>query len=170
MRRAAAEDRLRRWAAAHAVQLCVLRVPGIYADTRLPLDRLRHETPVLADEDDVYTNHVHADDLARACVAALYHGKPNRVYNICDDAELKMGAWFDLVADAHHLPRPPRIGWDEAEARIAPALLSFMQESRRLSNTRMKRELRLKLRYATPQAMLAGVVSRATATQMQLAL
>jgi nucleoside-diphosphate-sugar epimerase len=170
VRRAAAEDQLRAWAAAHGVGLAVLRVPGIYADTRLPLERLRHETPVLVDADDVYTNHIHADDLARACVAALFHGRPNRVYNIADDAELKMGAWFDTVADAHRLPRPPRVSWEEAEARIAPMLLSFMNESRRLSNARMKDELRVRLKYPLPQAMLAGLAPRGTATQMQLAL
>jgi nucleoside-diphosphate-sugar epimerase len=170
MRRVAAEDRLREWAAAQAVGLAVLRVPGIYADTRLPLERLRHETPVLVDEDDVYTNHIHADDLARACVAALFRGKPNRVYNITDDAELKMGAWFDAVADAHRLPRPPRVSWEDAEARIAPMLLSFMHESRRLGNVRMKRELRVRLAYPVPQAMLAGVAPRSAATQMKLAL
>jgi len=170
VRRVAAEDRLRAWAATHAVRLCVLRVPGIYADTRLPLDRLRHETPVLVDDDDVYTNHIHADDLARACIAALFHGKSNRVYNIADDAELKMGAWFDLVADAHRLPRPPRVSWEEAEARIAPMLLSFMHESRRLSNARMKRELRVRLNYPLPQAMFAALAPRAPAAQMTLAL
>lgn len=170
VRRVAAEDRLRAWAAANSVSLSVLRVPGIYADTRLPLERLRHETPVLADEDDVYTNHIHADDLARACVAALFRGRPNRVYNITDDAELKMGAWFDAVADAHRLPRPPRVSWEEAEARIAPMLLSFMNESRRLVNARMKHELRLRLRYPLPQAMFAALAPRGTATQMKLAL
>jgi nucleoside-diphosphate-sugar epimerase len=170
VRRVDAEDRLRAWAAAHGVTLAILRAPGIYAETRLPLERLRHETPVLNDADDVFTNHIHADDLARACVAALFHARPNRAYNVCDDAELKMGAWFDMVADAHRLPRPPRVSWEEAEARIAPLLLSFMQESRRLVNARMKRELRVVLRHPTPADMLAAAAPRTTATQMKLAL
>ena len=67
---------------------------------------------------------------------------------------MKMGGWFDLVADAYHLPRPPRITWEEAEARIAPMLLSFMSESRRVGNGRMKRELRVRLAYPTPQKLL----------------
>jgi nucleoside-diphosphate-sugar epimerase len=125
---------------------------------------------VLVDRDDVFTNHIQADDLARACVAALFHGKPNRVYNIADDAELKLGAWFDAVADAFRLPRPPRVTWEEAEARLAPMLLSFMHESRRLVNTRMKRELRVRLRYPVPQALLARLAPRTTLTQMNLAL
>ncbi|MEP7329166.1 MAG: NAD-dependent epimerase/dehydratase family protein, partial [Betaproteobacteria bacterium] len=143
-RRVAAEDRLRVWAARVGVQLALIRAPGIYAQTRLPLDRIRQGTPVLTAEDDVFTNHIHADDLARAAIAAIFHGQANRAYNVTDDAELKMGGWFDLVADAHQLPRPPRVTWEEAEHRIAPVLLSFMGESRRLSNLRMKRELRVR--------------------------
>jgi nucleoside-diphosphate-sugar epimerase len=169
-RRVAAEDRLREWAARHGVQLALLRAPGIYAESRLPLDRIKQATPVLAHDDDVYTNHIHADDLARAAVAAIFHGRPNRAYNVTDDAEMKMGGWFDTVADAFHLPRPPRVTWDEAEQRIAPLLLSFMNESRRLVNTRMKRELRVRLAYPTPAAMLAAVAPRELKKQLPLAL
>ena len=167
-RRVDAEDRLRAWAGRSGVALAILRVPGIYAETRLPLDRIRQGSPVLALDDDVYTNHIHADDLARAAVAALFRARPNRAYNICDDAELKMAVWFDLVADAFRLPRPPRVGWEEAEKRIAPMLLSFMSESRRLSNTRMKRELRVRLRYPTPAAFLAGIAPRELKKQLAL--
>jgi nucleoside-diphosphate-sugar epimerase len=169
-RRIAAEDRLRSWAARYGVRLAILRAPGIYAESRLPLDRLRQGTPVLRAEDDVFTNHIHADDLARAAVAAMFRGKSNRAYNITDDAEFKMGGWFDTVADAFHLPRPPRVSWEEAEARIAPMLLSFMSESRRLANTRMKRELRIKLRYPTPETLLAEVAPRALRKQLALSL
>jgi len=167
-RRVAAEDRLRAWAGQNGVVLSILRVPGIYAETRLPLDRLRQGTPVLMAEDDVYTNHIHADDLAHAAVAALFRGRANRAYNTSDDAELKMAGWFDLVADAYKLPRAPRISWDDAVTRIAPLLLSFMSESRRLSNVRMKRELRVRLRYPIPQAMLEAVAPRELRKQLAL--
>jgi len=169
-RRIAAEDRLREWARRYGVRLSILRAPGIYAESRLPLDRLKQGTPVLRAEDDVYTNHIHADDLARAAVIAAFRGRPNRAYNVNDDSELKMGGWFDSVADAFRLPRPPRVSWDEAEARIAPMVLSFMSESRRLANTRMKRELRLKLRHPTAERMLADVAPRALKKQLALPL
>ena len=169
-RRVAAEDRLRSWARRYGVRLSLLRAPGIYAETRLPLDRLKTGTPVLRPEEDVFTNHIHADDLARATVAAAFRGKSNRAYNVSDDAELKLGAWLDAVADAFHLPRPPRVTWDEAETRIAPMLLSFMSESRRVGNARMKRELRVRLEFPTPQAMLAGIAPRALRKQLALPL
>lgn len=159
-RRVAAERRLRRWGRAGRVALSILRAPGIYAEDRLPVDRLRQGTPALAAADDVYTNHVHAEDLARACVAAITRGLPQRAYNVSDDAELKMAEYFDLVADAFHLPRPPRIAARDAAGVVPPALLSFMRESRRLVNARAKRDLRWRMRYPTPGAMLAEMGPR----------
>jgi nucleoside-diphosphate-sugar epimerase len=124
-------------------------VPGIYAADRLPLERLRKGTPVLRAEDDGYTNHIHADDLATICVRALGRDAPPGVYNANDDSELKMGDWFDLVAERYGLARPPRIARADAERLIAPGLLSFMRESRRLVNRRLKDALGIALRYPT---------------------
>jgi nucleoside-diphosphate-sugar epimerase len=169
-RRAAAEAVLRAWCARSGVALSVLRVPAIYAATRLPLDRIRHGTPVLHAEDDVYVNHIHADDLAHAVVAALFRGRANRAYNVSDDAELKLAAWLDGVADALHLARPARISWEEAEQCIAPQLLSFMSESRRLANARMKRELRVCLRHPSPHAFLHDIGRRGRRRQIPLPL
>ena len=111
-------------------------------------------TPVLQTADDVYTNHIHADDLARACLAALWRGKPQRIYNVNDDSCLKMGDYFDLAADLYGLPRPPRVPRDAAREQLPLMLLSFMSESRRMDNTRLKRELRLRLLYPTVAAGL----------------
>jgi nucleoside-diphosphate-sugar epimerase len=145
-RRADAEARLALWCRARGVQLVVLRAPGIYASDRLPLERLRAGTPVLRDADDVYTNHIHAEDLAAICVRALEDAAPAGTYNASDDSQIKMGTWFDLVADRAGLPRPPRIARAESAGRMPPELLSFMNESRRLDNTRLKRTLGVRLR------------------------
>jgi nucleoside-diphosphate-sugar epimerase len=160
-RRVDAEMRLALWCKSHAVTLVVLRAPGIYAADRLPLERLRAGTPVLRDADDIYTNHIHADDLAAICARALDEDAPGGTYNASDDTQLKMGAWFDLVADSAGLPRPPRIARAEAAGRIPAELLSFMSESRRLDNTRLKRTLGIRLRHPTVReglkhAQLAG--------------
>ncbi len=151
-RRADAERAVRHWARAAHSRASILRIPGIYAQDRVggtPRERLAKGTPVLAREDDVYTNHIHADDLARAVVAALWRAKPQRVYNVSDDTELKMGDYFDLAADLYGLPRPPRVLRSTAQDQLPLVLLSFMSESRRLVNGRMKAELRLALRHPT---------------------
>ena len=148
-RRVHAEVAVCEWGTHHFISLAVLRVPGIYAADRLPLERLRAGTPALRPEDDVYTNHIHADDLAAIVVTALERESAYGVFNIADDSEMKMGEYFDLVAERHGLPKPPRIARSEASGRMSPMLLSFMSESRRLNNTRMKETLGIRLRYPT---------------------
>jgi nucleoside-diphosphate-sugar epimerase len=149
VRRVDAERRLRAWGRQNGVAVSILRAPGIYAADRLPLERLEKGMPALVDRDDGYTNHIHADDLAAACIAALRRGGANRAYNVVDDSDLKMGEWFDRVADAFALPRPPRIARAEAERTLPPMLMSFMRESRRIGNRRLRNELELRLAYPT---------------------
>jgi nucleoside-diphosphate-sugar epimerase len=151
-RRVDAERRVRWFGRASGARVTILRIPGIYAADRPgghPRDRLLRGTAVLASADDVYTNHIHADDLARACVLALHRGLPQRVLNTCDDSDLMMGDYFDLAADMGGLPRPPRLPRDAATQLLSPMLMSFMSESRRMRNDRLKSELGLRLRYPT---------------------
>ncbi len=158
-RRIDAERTVRFLGLASGVRTSILRIPGIYAPDRsngTPRRRLLAGTPVLDEQDDVFTNHIHADDLARACIAALWRGRSQRVYNTNDDTRLKMGDYFDLAADLYGLPRPPRLARDAARAELPLSMLSFMGESRRLDNTRLKRELRLVLRYPTVTKGLLG--------------
>jgi len=151
-RRLNAEKAVRHFGVAAHVRSSILRVPGIYAADRpggTPRERLLKGTPVLEARDDVYTSHIHADDLARAALAALWRGKPQRVYNASDDTELKMGDYFDLAADIYGLPRPARVPRSTAQENLPLVLLSFMSESRRLNNKRLKKELGLRLVYPT---------------------
>ena len=154
MRRVDAERTLRRWAQRSGSRLAILRVPGIYAQDRLPLERLQKGMPALAHGDDVYTNHIHADDLARLIVLALFRAAPSRIYHAVDDSEMRMGEYFDAVADACDLPRPPRLPREQLRAAVSPMMLSFMSESRRLQNRRIKEELGMRLRYPTVTAAL----------------
>jgi nucleoside-diphosphate-sugar epimerase len=167
-RRVDAEARLRHFGRATGCTVTVLRIPGIYALDRPggdPRERVRRGLPVLQAQDDVYTNHVHADDLARACIAALLRGHPQRIVHACDDGELKMGEHYDLVADHCGLPRPQRLTREAAAMQLGPMAMSFLGESRRLANERLLRELRVRLRYPTvrealqAQASLEGVAT-----------
>jgi nucleoside-diphosphate-sugar epimerase len=157
-RRVDAEQQLRFFGRATGTRVHALRIPGIYAPDReggTPRPRLLKGTAVLQAEDDVYTNHIHADDLARACIAALWRGLPQRSTNVSDNTELKMGDYFDMAADLYGLPRPPRLSRSTAQQQLPLMLLSFMGESRRLDNTRLQRELRVPLRHPTVREGLA---------------
>ena len=158
-RRVDAEQQLRFFGRASGTRVHALRIPGIYAPDReggTPRPRLLKGTAVLQAEDDVYTNHIHANDLARACIAALWRGLPQRITNVSDNTELKMGDYFDMAADLYGLPKPPRLSRSTAQQQLPLMLLSFMGESRRLDNTRLQRELRVPLGYPTVREGLAG--------------
>jgi nucleoside-diphosphate-sugar epimerase len=160
-RRVDAEQVLRAWAVGAGGRVAILRAPGIYAPGRLPLERLRQGTPALAPQDDVYTNHIHADDLARLALLALFRGRPGRAYNASDDTHMRMGEYFDLVADAFGLPRAPRLPRAELERVVSEVQLSFMSESRRLDNRRIRCELKARLRYPRVEEAVAAMAAMA---------
>lgn len=162
LRRVSAEKQLRAAGVESGWRVSIVRIPGIYAENRLPLARIERAMPALVERDDVYTNHIHADDLAAIIVRALARGRPQRVINASDDTDLRMADYFDRVADAYRLPRVPRITREEADTRLEPITLSFMRESRRLRNARLKRELGYALRYPTVDDFLRAHAARAT--------
>ena len=133
----------------------VLRVPGIYAADRLPVERLRQQVPALVPADDVITNHIHADDLARIARTALLRGPRQRVINAVDDSQMTLGEYMDQVADRLGLPRPPRRPRAELARTLSEVRMSFMRESRRLDTRRLKRELRVRLQWPTVAEFLA---------------
>lgn len=159
-RRVAAENLLRAWMVSDPNTqrtVSILRAPGIYGKDRLPLARLSAGTPAIHDEEDSYTSHIHADDLAMSSCLALFRAKAGRAYHVCDHSEVKMGAWFDLVATHFDLPKPVRVSRSDAEQQVPETLLSFMRESRRLSNLRLLQELRMRLLYPTVHEGLAAL-------------
>jgi nucleoside-diphosphate-sugar epimerase len=146
-RRMAAEHILQDWSHRTGVPVVILRVPGIYGPGRLPVERVRQGVPVLIPEESPYSNRIHADDLAAACVAAARHGQAGRAYNISDGHPTTMTDYFWRIADLHDLPRPPAISLAEARMVLTPAMLSFLEESKRLINRRMLNELQVSFIY-----------------------
>lgn len=160
-RRVDAEIVVRDWSRRNVVRTCILRVPGIYAADRLPLERLHAGATAVIAAEDGYTNHIHADDLARAVVAAMRHGRSNRVYHASDDSEMGLGDYLDAVAAAFGAPKPQRLPREQAQDMVSPVLWSFMSESRRMINSRMKRELKVVLAYPSVQeGLLAASAER----------
>lgn len=159
-RRVRAEQRVRHFGRATGCVTTVLRIPGIYACDRAGGDlreRVLRGAPVLVAHEDVHTNHIHADDLARACIAALVRGRPQRIVHASDDTALKMGDCYDLVADLCALPRPPRVSREQAAQQLGAMAMSFLSESRQLANDRLKAELRVALRHPTVREGLAAL-------------
>ena len=141
IRRLNAEKLIRKFGSDSGVGVSLLRVPGIYSKDRLPLTRLRSKMPLIRDKDDSYSNHVHVSDLVRIVLAALRKGKSGRIYNVCDDSSLKVGQYFDIIAKGYGFDKPRRLNLRDAEKEIPGSVFSFMRESRRVNNSRLKSEL-----------------------------
>ena len=146
-RRLDAEGTLDTWCRRTGVGLVILRVGGIYGPGRLPIERIRSRRPILREEDCLFTNRIHADDLATVAVAAGDRGPSGAVYNVSDGRPGTMTEYFHAVADRLGLPRLPTVPWAEAERHLTPEMLSFLRESRRLDNRKMLAELGVELRY-----------------------
>lgn len=159
-RRVSAEEMTRVWCHERRVRRVVLRVPGIYGPERLPLDRLRKSEPVVRAEDAGITNRIHVDDLVRACEAAIENKEARGVYNVTDGNSISSTEFIDLVAQLTGLPRPPRVSMEEAQLTFSPERLSFLNESRRVSNDRMLKHLGVKLRYADVEAGIRASLDR----------
>jgi nucleoside-diphosphate-sugar epimerase len=157
-RRRDAEQALAEWSAAADVAAVVLRVPGFYGPGKLPEARLRRGEPVLREAQSPWSNRVHVDDLVRACVAAMDRGRPGAVYNVSDGHPTTMTDYFNRVADALGLPRPPQIDPAAAEGQLSDGMRSYLAESRRLDNRRMREELGVEPDYPDLATGLAACV------------
>ena len=156
-RRLDAENVARAYGRAQGVPVIVLRVAGIYAEDRLPVQRLERGEVMVREEQSPYTNRIHAEDLVAVLVAAAERGRSDTVYNVSDGEPMRMTQYFFAVADALGLPRPPTVDFEQAARRLSPAMMSYLKESRRLSNRKMLRELDVQLKYPILQAGLRSV-------------
>ncbi len=146
-RRLDAETTLRVWGRQHQVPVVILRVPGIYGQGRLPVEAIRSRRPVVNEIECGFSNRIHADDLARVCVAAVDRGSADTIYNASDGNPRSMTGYFNCVADALGLPRPPVVTRAEAMRILSPEMLSYLGESRRIDNRRMREEFGVELLY-----------------------
>lgn len=158
-RRLDAENTLRAWSGRSGVPVVILRVAGIYGPGRLPLERLRTGEPVLREEESPWSNRIHVDDLAQACVAAMRRGRTGAVYNATDGHPGTMTDYFNRVADALGLPRPPQLAMADARHHLSAGMLSYLAESKRLDNRRLREELDIELQYPDLVRGLAASVA-----------
>ncbi|MEM7303908.1 MAG: NAD-dependent epimerase/dehydratase family protein [Pseudomonadota bacterium] len=129
-------------------QFNILRVGGIYGPERLPLERLKTVT-VVCPEEAPYSNRIHAYDLASACLAAMHCDTHGEIINVADGHPTSMTDYFYQLADMAELPHPPCVPLSQAEEKLSPGMLSFINESRRLSIDKMQSVLKIALKFPT---------------------
>ena len=159
-RRLSAEHLLQQWAQTHKKEYIILRVAGIYAKDRLPLARLKKGLPVVNQAEAGWTNRIHADDLAMICQLAMESDITNEIYNVTDGHPSTMTDYFNQVADYAGLERPPQISLQQAEEVLSEGMLSYLRESRRISNQKILDQLGVKLQYPNLQQGLKNKTSK----------
>jgi len=147
-RRASAEEITRVWCHERSVRRVVLRVPAIYGPGRLPLDRIRNGEPAIIENESPIINRIHVDDLVDALLIAAREESARGVYNVSDGNALTMTAYLNRVALLANLSPPSQITLEHAHLTLGAGMLSYLDESRRIDNSRMLNELGVKLRYA----------------------
>ncbi|HBX43903.1 MAG TPA: NAD(P)-dependent oxidoreductase [Deltaproteobacteria bacterium] len=155
-RRLDAERAVLSWGRQRGISVVILRVAGIYGPGRLPLDKVRKRTPVLAGSESPCSNRIHADDLARVCVAAAKRGRGGAVYNVSDGQPGTISQYYCAVADRLGVPRPPEVTMSEARRVMSEAMLSYLSESKRVDNRKMREELGVELLYPDLDSGLAA--------------
>lgn len=153
-RRVDAELALQDWGEKYSGAWVILRVPGIYSLKRLPVERLQRGEPVLLEAEAPWTNRIHADDLARICVRAMQLAPKHSIYNACDGQPSTMTTYFNQVADYAGLARPPQVSLQAASTVVSAGMLSYLQESRRIRNDKMLKDLDLQLLYPNLASVL----------------
>jgi len=146
-RRIAAEQACRRWCVAHRIPSVVLRVPAIYGPGRLLTERLKSGMPTVKPEECSFTNRIHIQDLVAICRAAMEKAPDGAVYNASDGNPSTITDYLFQLADLTGMPRPPIISMQEAERMLSPSIMSFLKESKRIRNDRLRQELGFTLSY-----------------------
>jgi nucleoside-diphosphate-sugar epimerase len=146
-RRSDAEQQWLNWGHKNSVAVCILRVPGIYAFSRLPRSRIENRTPVVNPQECGYTNRIHADDLAQINLNAMRYGRAGEVYNATDGTPGKISDYLQQAAKMLGVDALPEISMQQAQQQLSQGMLSYLGESRKISNRKMLKELKIVLRY-----------------------
>ncbi|MCU7959540.1 MAG: SDR family oxidoreductase [gamma proteobacterium symbiont of Bathyaustriella thionipta] len=161
-RRLHAETQWLNWQQHNQTAIRIVRVAGIYGPDRLPLARLEKGLPLLKESQSPWMNRIHVDDLVSVLIAAMQSPAQARIYNASDGHPGSMNQYFNAIADRAGLPRPPQIDIREAAEQLSAGMMSYMRESRRISNRRMLAELQVRLRYANLQAGLDAIFAKSS--------
>ena len=155
-RRAAAEGH---WLAS-GLPAHIFRLAGIYGPGpgRNALDAVRAGTARRIVKPGQTFGRIHLEDIVQVLRASIARPNPGAIYNLADDEPAPPQ---DVVAHAARLlgvPPPPAIPYEEAE--LSPMARSFYGDHRRVSNSRIKEELGVVLRYPNYRDGLRAILER----------
>ncbi|MEP6828268.1 MAG: SDR family oxidoreductase [Aestuariivirga sp.] len=123
----------------------IFRLPGIYGKGRSQLDSLRHGTAKRIVKPGQIFSRIHVEDIAGILAASMARPNPGRIYNVADDEPCPPQDVVTYAAELLGISPPPEVAYEQAD--LSPMARSFYDDSKWVSNTRMKSELGYKLKY-----------------------
>jgi nucleoside-diphosphate-sugar epimerase len=123
----------------------VFRLSGIYGPGRNQLVQVRQGKARQVIKAGQVFNRVHVEDIANAITASIARPSPGTVYNVTDDEPAPPQDVICYAAKLCSLPAPPEVSFEDAN--LSPMARSFFSECKRVSNARLRRDLRVDLSY-----------------------
>jgi len=123
----------------------IFRLPGIYGPGRSQLDSVQDSTARRVIKDNQIFSRIHVEDIAAILEASINKPNPGRIYNVADDEPCPPQDVVAFAAKLLGLEPPPEIRFEDAN--LSPMARSFYDDSKRVSNKRIKQELGVRLKY-----------------------
>lgn len=126
----------------------VFRIAGIYGPGRNLLARLQAgDYKAVQWQPPHYSSRIHVDDIVAALLAAMRAPRCARIVNLADDLPLPHADYVCELAEMIGAPKPVILTAEEGARQLAPALLDFFRDNKRVSNSLLHKELLATLRY-----------------------
>lgn len=131
----------------YSIPLQIFRLAGIYGPNRNALERILAGKQYSIIKPDHFFSRIHIADIVSVLIASIESPKPLAIYNVADDEPSPaqdVDAYAALLLNRHALPLLPF-----EEATLSSMEKEFYSNNRRVSNSKMKRELHINLQYPT---------------------
>ena len=152
-------DRARRRVVAEAAwapfNAHIFRLPGIYGPGRNQLESVKDGSARRVIKQGQIFSRIHVDDIAGILHASIQHPNPGRVYNVADDLPCPPQDVVTFAAELLKMPPPPEVEFENAN--LSPMARSFYDDSKRVSNVRIKSELGYHLLYSDYKSGLKAI-------------
>lgn len=145
------------WQAISNLPLHIFRLAGIYGPGRGPFEKVRNGTARRIVKPGQFFSRIHVEDIAAVLEASIAQPNPGAIYNVCDDEPAPPEDILSYAAQLLDMPAPPEIPYDTAD--MTPAARGFYKESKRVSNSRLKRDLGIELSYPNYRIGLAAILA-----------
>ena len=123
----------------------IFRLPGIYGKGRSQLDSLRDGTAKRIVKPGQIFSRIHVEDIAGILAASIARPNLGRIYNVADDEPCPPQDVVSFGAELLGVSPPPEVAYEQAN--LSPMARSFYDDSKRVSNARIKSELGYVLKY-----------------------